>query len=195
MKFDIIIAGVGGQGAVLASRLIAAAALLSGLQARTSETIGMAQREGTVVSHVRFGDSVPGALIPDGGADVLLGFELAEAARAVKKLCSGGTAIVSNQKVIPVSVSLGLSEYNVDAITGCLEGAAANFYLLDAAGLAAQAGNPKTVNVVMVGALCGYPNFPLASDAMLEAIRRTVPRQYRDINELAFNLGLRAMEV
>jgi len=195
VKFDLVIAGVGGQGTVLASRVIARAAMEAGWQVRTSETIGMAQREGCVVSHVRVGDRLAGALIPDGRADVLLGFELAEAARALKKLAAGGRAIVNDEVIMPTSVSAGLSRYPVQDIRRYLEEELPGVCFLKASALAREAGNIRCANVVMLGALSTFPGLPFTPEGLLEAVLETVPNRYRDINRKAFEMGRRAMGV
>lgn len=112
MRCDIVIAGVGGQGNVLASRILARAAMEYELPVQTSEAIGMAQREGVVMSHVRMGAGNYGSLIPNGGADVLLGFELAETIRGLDKIKNDGVVIANSYTIYPVSVSLGISQYD-----------------------------------------------------------------------------------
>ena len=109
---DIIMCGVGGQGTVLASRAIGEAAIQSGYHVRTSEIIGMAQREGSVVSQVRFDKTVNSPLIPDQGADILIGFELAEAVRSLHRVKPGGSVLINTQTIVPPSVYLGLATYN-----------------------------------------------------------------------------------
>ena len=108
---SILVCGVGGQGTLLASKLIAQAAMAKGWQARSAETIGMAQRGGSVVSHVRIGDEIFSPMIPLDGADVILGFEPGEAMRALPYLKQGGTVVVSPKAVQPVTASLGASKY------------------------------------------------------------------------------------
>jgi len=121
MNLDILISGVGGQGSVLASRALALAAMEQGLAVRTSEVIGMAQREGSVVSHVRIGEELYGAIIPDRRADFLLGLELAETARALNKLKPGGTVLAGTTTIVPATVQLGLSTYDREAITNYIK--------------------------------------------------------------------------
>ncbi|RKO66094.1 indolepyruvate ferredoxin oxidoreductase subunit beta [Desulfofundulus salinus] len=195
MKFDLVITGVGGQGTVLASRIVARAAMDAGWQVRTSETIGMAQREGCVVSHVRVGENLAGALVPDGRADVLLGFELAEAVRALAKLKAGGKAIVNEDVIVPTSVSVGLSRYQVQDIREYLEKELPGVCFLRASEVAREAGNSKTANVVMLGALSTLPGLPFSPEGLLEAVLKTVPSQFREINRKAFEMGRRAMGV
>lgn len=121
MNLDILISGVGGQGSVLASRALALTAMERGLAVRTSEVIGMAQREGSVVSHVRIGEELYGAIIPDRRADFLLGLELAETARALNKLKPGGIVLTGTTTIVPATVQLGLSTYDREAITNYIK--------------------------------------------------------------------------
>lgn len=189
MRLDIVIAGVGGQGTVLASRIIAQAAMMAGHQVRTSETIGMAQREGTVTSHVRIGDSLHGALIPDHGADIMLGFELAETVRWLHKLKPTGTAYVNNDKIIPVSVASGRSTYDVEALERYLTVNVQNLITFDATGLAVQAGTFRATNTVLLGALSNNPALPFTPEQLLDAAMSVIPAKVRDVNKKAFELG------
>ncbi|MDA8333502.1 MAG: indolepyruvate oxidoreductase subunit beta [Peptococcaceae bacterium] len=193
MKLDIVISGVGGQGSVLASRVLARAAMDRGLSVRTSEVIGMAQREGPVTSHVRMGDELFGAIIPDYGAAFLLGFEPAETVRGLIKLKPGGTVIASTAAIIPVSVQLGLSTYGKDALIGHLR-QQAKVYFLDVDELSRRAGHPKTGNMIILGALSTLPGLPFEPDQLLEAVTAAVPENLRDLNARAFAIGRLAME-
>ncbi|MGQ9823428.1 MAG: indolepyruvate oxidoreductase subunit beta [Desulfotomaculales bacterium] len=189
MSLDLVIAGVGGQGNVLASRVLARAAMEAGLPVRTSEIIGMAQREGVVMSQVRIGPPLWGALIPDGKADVLLGFELAEAVRGLPKLKANGVAVVNTAPALPVTVALGLSPYDAAAYLRYLEKNVVRLYLVDAHGLALQAGNPRALNAVLLGALAALNVLPFAAGHLLSFLLEAIPEQYREINRLAFELG------
>lgn len=195
MRTDIVIAGVGGQGTVLASRVIAMAAMEAGLPVRTSETLGMAQREGTVTSHVRLGEPLHGALIPDGGADIMLGFELAETVRWLHKLKPGGTLLANRSKIIPVSVASGRSVYDEEALLKYLPDKVDNLVLFDATQLATQAGSYKATNTVLLGALSALPAIPMTGDQLLNAVLSMIPAKLRDINIQAFELGRKATEV
>ena len=186
---DLIIAGVGGQGTVLASRVLAQAAVNAGLDAITSETIGMAQREGVVQSHVRLDAGEVGPLIPDGRADLLLGFEPAEAARALVKMRPGADAIVNTAAVYPFTVALGVSHYEVKDILAHLERALPGSLLLDATELAARAGNRRATNAVMLGAVSSRGLLPISPERILDALLGLVRPAYREVNERAFNLG------
>jgi len=194
MKVDIVISGVGGQGAVMASRALARAGMESGLAVRTSEVIGMAQREGPVTTHVRLGDELYGAVIPDQGADFLLGLELAETVRALPKLKPGGTVITSCSTIVPVPVQLGLSTYDREALAGHLKKEAGKVVFLDVDELSRTAGNPRTGNVIILGALSTRPGLPFRPDQLLRAVLEMVGEKLRDINTRAFETGRLAME-
>ncbi len=193
MRLDIVITGVGGQGNVLASRILAKAAMEWGLPVRTSEAIGMAQREGVVMSQVRMGEGAYGALIPDGSADILLGFELAETIRGLAKLKTGGVVIANRQTIFPVSVSLGLSQYEPEQMISYLENTAAQYHLLDATALAGEAGTYKCTNIVMLGALASLGILPYDEEHLKQVMLDSIPPKLRDINLRAFALGRQAL--
>lgn len=191
---DILIAGVGGQGIILASRALAAAAVAAGLPARTAETIGMAQREGSVVSHVRLGVPDVGPLIPGGGADVLLALEPAEACRNLGYLKPDGSALISITPVMPVTAALGSSPYPLEAILTYLQKNIARCHLLEAAALATQAGSHRALNIVMLGALAQM-DLPFAPETLLAAALQLLPDRLHELNRRAFELGKQALEV
>lgn len=196
MKLDIVIAGVGGQGTVLASRVLAQAAMEAGLPVRTSETIGMAQREGTVTSHVRIGEEgcpLFGALIPDESADILLGFELAETVRSLHKLKKGGRVFANSARIVPVSVAAGRSVYDEKALLKYLYNKVGSPVIFDAAELALRAGNFRAANTVMLGALSTVPELPFSYQRLLSSILGMLPEKLRDINRQAFELGREAV--
>lgn len=195
MRQDIVIAGVGGQGTVLASRIIARAAMDAGLPVRTSETIGMAQREGVVTSHVRFGIPLDGAVIPDQSADILLGFELAETVRWMHKLKPGGRVVANCAAIIPVSVAAGRSVYDIAALAEHLRNRAPGAVLFDASALAAQAGTQKATNIVLLGALSTLAGLPFSAEELLRSALEVIPTKVHEVNRRAFELGRKAMEV
>jgi len=188
-SLDIVIAGVGGQGTVLASRVLAQAALEAGLSAKTSETIGMAQREGTVQSHVRIGKDECGPVIGAGRADVLLAFEPAEAVRALGLLKPGGFLMVNDYFIRPVTVTLGTSVYPTDAIMDYLENTPFQLKVVRAFETAVAARSFKTVNTVMLGALIATGSLPFTREAVLKVLLDLVPAKARAMNEKAFELG------
>jgi len=188
-SMDIVIAGVGGQGTVLASRVLAQAALEAGLSAKTSETIGMAQREGTVQSHVRIGKDDFGPVIGTGQADVLLAFEPAEAVRALGLLKSGGLLMVNDYPIRPVTVTLGTSAYQTEAILDYLKNTPFQLKVVRAFDTAIAAGSFKAVNTVMLGALAATGRLPFSRSAVLKVLLELVPAKAREINERGFELG------
>lgn len=194
MKLDIVISGVGGQGSVLASRALAQVAMENGLEVRTSEAIGMAQRGGPVSSHIRMGQEVFGAIIPDHKADLLLGLELAETVRHFNKIKLGGTVIASTSTIIPVPVHLGISAYNTGTLTEYLQNHPGNVVFLDIPELTRQAGHPKTGNAVILGAMSAAPGLPFQPDQLLRSMLSFVPARFKDVNRQAFELGRLAME-
>ena len=189
-----LLCGVGGQGTVLASRIIAAAAMNRGLSARTAETIGMAQRGGSVVSHVRIGHSIASPTIPKGRADVLLGFEPGETAACLDYLKPGGTVIVCKKEITPVTAALGLSGYRGET---CLEYMLAHTekcYIIDGDSICEACGSPKVLNVAAAGALCACGEMDLDPEDFREALRQRLKPALLDMNLLAFSLGMEAVQ-
>ncbi len=191
-KFDILISGVGGQGTVLASRLIAAAAINQGCFARTAETIGMSQRGGCVVSHVRIDSHKSGSVIPLSGANMIIAFELAEAARSIPRLSKEGCCIVNTQVIKPVSASLGNSHYDNEEIIKYIKDNSQEVYFIDGYSLAEKAGNVKAVNVVLLGAATAVGKMPFTREIMQAAIVENVPAKFRELNQKAFEMGYEA---
>jgi indolepyruvate ferredoxin oxidoreductase beta subunit len=188
-RFDIVIAGVGGQGTILASRIIGRAAVIAGLKVRGSELLGMSQRGGAVFSHVRFGTKVEAPIIPKGAAHMLLAFEPAEGLRYLHYLSRNSLILVNTKPIIPQTVSAGLSKYpDLQQILQYYRSFATTI-ALDATQLAIQAGNPITTNSVMLGAMVGTGRFPLSSEIMRQAIEETVRKSLLDVNKKAFFLG------
>ena len=185
--FDLVIAGVGGQGTILASDIIGKAAVREGLPVMAAETHGMAQRGGSVVNHLRIGCEL-GSLIPLKSADALLALEPSEALRYLEYLSDDGIVIVNTEPVLPVTVTSGLSSYpDVETIIDCLE---QRFVVkaFNAVQLAKKAGHVQSMNTVMIGVVSKY--LPLSKDVLIECVRRSVPKKTVDINIKAFELGL-----
>jgi indolepyruvate ferredoxin oxidoreductase beta subunit len=189
MKYDILISGVGGQGQVLASRLIGAAAIEAGLSARTGETIGMAQRGGCVLSNVRIGDGIASPSVPLGHADLIIGFELCETARVLNRLSPCGRVILNDHIISPVTVSLGLQSYDKQAMLRTVKNSAKEMLIIDASALALAAGSEKAANVVLLGAASGMGFLPFSQELLLKTIENTVPPKFRCLNLAAFSSG------
>lgn len=188
-EFNVIFAGVGGQGIILSSDVLGTAAIMAGLNSRGSEVLGMSQRGGSVASHVRMGSSVYGPLIPEGKGDVLMGFEPTEALRNVMLLSRTGLIIVNMRPIIPHTVSLGINLYpNVDDVIGKLKQYARTI-AFNATELAKKAGGAVAVNMVMLGALCGSGKLPIEREIMLKAIELRAPKVTIRVNRTAFKLG------
>ena len=189
MKCDVLIAGVGGQGQVLASRLIGAAALEMGLNARTSETIGMSQRGGCVTSNVRIGGDILSSTVPMGEADLIIGFELCETVRNLARLSQGGGLVLSSQIISPVAVSLGLMKYDAEKMFDYIRSNVKRLIYIDAMSIANTVGLPKAANVVMLGAACGAGFLPFEKETFLAVIGKNVPQKFKALNEKAFESG------
>ena len=189
---NCILAGVGGQGTVLASKLIAQAGRTAGRQVRTAETIGMAQRGGCVVSHVRTGDVVLSPLVPLGQADVLIGFEPAEAVRCLPYLKAEGTAIVCTKAVRPVTASLTGSAYDGSEMVEYLQKNVPHLILVDGEAICAAVGSPRALNVALLGA--ALPALGIAPADMEQALRASVRPQCVEMNLAALRLGAQAQK-
>ena len=192
-----LLCGVGGQGTVLASRIIAAAAMNRGTDARTAETIGMAQRGGCVTSHVRIGETpeekVPAPLIPEGSADVLIGFEPGEAARNLPYLKEGGVLIVCSDEVRPVTASLGKSGYTGADAIHYLKECVPNCRVIDGAAICEACGSPKVLNVALLGALADRGAMGLTKEDILAALALRLKPKLLAMNEKALDLGARGV--
>ena len=189
MSRNCLLCGVGGQGVVLASRLIAYAAMEQGDFVRTTETIGMAQRGGSVVSHVRAGEEVHSPLIPAGGADVILAFEPGEAVRCLPYLKEGGLVITNSRIVKPVTASLGGSSYSGGEMLDYLKKKAGQVIVVDGDESCRRAGSAKVLNVALLGAAAKSGALGISMDEMLEAVRKNVKEKYIALNEKALKLG------
>ncbi len=188
----LIIVAVGGQGNLLASKVLGEAALIEGVPVRMSEIHGMAQRGGVVESAIVFGDA-RSSIISDGEADILLGFEPAETLRALNR-CNQNTQVITNTATLPpFTVSVGLGEYpDVDKIKDFIQAKTAGLVSLDAMKLAKEAGSPMSVNIVLLGALIRTGALGFSKESMVEAIKRRVKPAFLDLNLNAFELGYEA---
>ena len=183
MSDNIILCGVGGQGTILASKLLAAAAMGRGLAGKTAETIGMAQRGGSVFSHVRIGDGAASPLIGRGRADMIIAFEPAEAVRQLPFLKPDGTVVVSSRPIIPVTATLGGPAYDLDAIMAYLrEQVGERLVVVDADAAAEELGSAKCLNVVLLGAAVRTGALALTADDIRSAITARLPERFHELN-------------
>ncbi|MGC9397734.1 MAG: indolepyruvate oxidoreductase subunit beta [Anaerolineae bacterium] len=190
-RMNFLFVGVGGQGVLTASDIAAQVGLDLGLDAKKSEVHGFAQRGGVVESHIRWAPSVGSPTCEKGTVDILMAFELLEAARWIEWLRPGGTVIVNRQKITPMSVSVGDAVYPPEEeIVAALKTRAGRVIPIDALPLAEEAGSPRTVNTVLLAALSTL--LKTEADVWKRAILRRVPAAYRTENEVAFRLGREA---
>lgn len=186
---NILVAGIGGQGIMTAAEILSLTAMAQGYDVKKTEVAGMAQRGGVVTSHVRFGKRVLSPAIPPGEADVLIGFEPAEALRWCKHLRPSGVAMVNTTRQEPPVVSIGLFDYPNDPVAS-IRDAGIELHAFDAGAIAVELGNKKLVNTVMLGAISDY--LPFSSDilknAILDRFRAKKPA-LAEVNEKAFEAG------
>ena len=182
----IMIVGVGGQGTLLASRILGSVLLGQGYDVKMSEVHGMSQRGGSVVTYVKFGEKVYSPLVDQGEADYILAFERLEAARWISYLKTGGTLIVNDRRISPMPVITGAMPYP-DEIVEKLQTTGAQIIASDALSLAIEAGNAKSVNVVMIGILSALTDFSV--DIWQKALTDCVKPKFLALNQKAFSLG------
>lgn len=183
---SIMIVGVGGQGTLLASRLLGAALLSENYDVKVSEVHGMSQRGGSVVTYVKYGEEVFSPIVREGQADFILAFEQLEAARWLPFLKKGGTMIANSRKIDPMPVVIGNAQYP-DGVLEAIRATGTNLVEADALSLAVEAGSPKAVNVVLIGVMASRMDLPYA--VWEKAIRVTVPEKFLEMNLRAFKLG------
>lgn len=186
---SIMIVGVGGQGSLLASRLLGNVLLAQGFDVKVSEVHGMSQRGGSVVTYVKYGEKVYSPVIEKGEADAIISFELLEAARCLPYLKKGGHLITSTQQIDPMPVITGAAEYPEELIES-LKSAGADIIAVDALKLAEEAGSSKASNVVLMGVLASKMDF--ADELWQNAITQCVPEKFLELNKKAFELGKKA---
>ena len=184
---NIFIAGVGGQGAVLASKLLARCAMRRGEAAHTAETIGMAQRGGCVTSHVRIGECAS-PLIPKGQADVLLAFEPAEAVRSLEYLTKDGYLIVSTAAVKPVTDILSESGYTADVMLEYLKAVPYRTVFVDGEAIAKECGSQKALNMALLGAAAACGAIGITPELLTETVSEMSPK-FREMNRKAIEMG------
>jgi indolepyruvate ferredoxin oxidoreductase beta subunit len=192
--FKIVVAGVGGQGTLLASRLLADAAITAGMHVKIGETYGMAQRGGPVMGHIQIGGMTHNPQIRKGEADVLIGFEPAEAVRrGVTYLKEGGLALINSRITSPVEVVSGMITYpDFDKMIGLLRNVTDDIRLFDATGIAEEAGDAITTNIVMLGSIVESGLLPYSEEVIVEVMKTGLKPQFLELNMRAFELGKNA---
>ncbi|GAM11569.1 indolepyruvate oxidoreductase subunit IorB [Geobacter sp. OR-1] len=183
---NILLVGVGGQGILLASEILAEAFMLAGFDVKKSEIHGMSQRGGSVVSHVRFGATVCSPVVPEGEGDILFGFELLETYRYLPLLRSGAKVVANDFRIYPPAVLLGQQAYP-DGLAEKIRNLMPDLLLVDGLKFAIEAGNPRAANTVLLGAVSG--KLDIEESVWLNAIEKMVPRKALDVNLKAFRIG------
>jgi len=183
---NMMIVGVGGQGTLLASKLLGRLLLSKGFDVKVSEVHGMSQRGGSVVTYVRWGDKVYSPIIDKGQADVILSFELLEAARWTEYLKPGGRIITNTQQINPMPVITGAAAYP-EHLEEKIRGLGVDLEAFDALSLAEQAGSSRAVNIVLMGRLSKW--FDFTGEEWMDALARSVPPKFLELNKRAFDLG------
>ena len=193
IKFDLLLTGVGGQGNILASDIIGEVALTAGHDVKKTDTIGMAQRGGSVVSHVRLAEKVYSPLIQEGGVDILLAFEKLEGVRWANSLRPGGVAIINDHALPPLSVNLRAEKYPSDnEIMQILKQRTAKIYLVPGTRQAVALGNARTLNIFMLGCLSVF--LPFTVPDWQAAIQKHLPEKLWKLNMAAFAAGRKEVE-
>jgi len=191
-KFDILVTGVGGQGVILASNIIGEVALAAGYDVKKADTLGMAQRGGSVVSHVRLGHQVCSPLIKAGEVDIMIAFEKLEAARWSRYLHSGAAAIVNNHALHPLSVNLGDESYPSDeAVINILRRRTERIYFINGTEQVKELGNVRALNVFLLG--CASLFLPLKIRVWQDIVSQHVPAGVQKLNITAFSQGRKEM--
>ena len=182
---NIILCGVGGQGTILASKLMAAAAMRKGIEVKTAETIGMAQRGGSVFSHVRLGEGLQSPMIAPGKADIIIAFEPAEAVRHLPFLKKGCTVVTSTAPIYPVSALIGASTYPVADILQHLQKSVEKLTLIDSETAAKELGSLRVLNVLLLGAAVRTGELGLEIEDIQAALHEKVPAKFHELNDKA----------
>ena len=186
---NIMIVGVGGQGSLLASKLLGQLLIQEGYDVKVSEVHGMSQRGGSVVTYVRYGEEVASPVIDEGEADYIVSFELLEAARWLSYLAPDGQIVTNTQQIDPMPVITGTAEYPAE-LAEKMRALGAKVDALDCLSIAQSAGSVKAVNIVLMGRLSTY--FDLPVEAWLSALEKVVPPKFLELNKKAFALGREA---
>lgn len=187
MNKNIVLCGVGGQGTVLASKLIAAAAMAKDIPVMSAETIGMAQRGGSVFSHLRMGEGVHTPMIGEGEADLILGFEPGETVRMLPYLKKGGQVVVSNRPVMPVTASVSGTNYSGQEMLDYLDRNVEHLMIVDADKACEELGSAKVLNILMLGAALKTRALGLEKAELEQVMKERIPEKFWDMNLKAMN--------
>jgi indolepyruvate ferredoxin oxidoreductase beta subunit len=194
MKYTVQIVGVGGQGVLLASMVLGNAAMEMGYKVAMSEVHGMAQRGGSVLSTVRFGDGVVSPLEAAGSADMIMGFEPVETCRNLSLGNKDTVVLMNMDPVLPSMVAAGFEEYpSLDVLKERVSAENSNVITIDATDIAVKAGKAVAANAVMIGAVAAVKGFPIPKEALLKALMCQVPEKFRELNAKAFEMGYSAI--
>jgi indolepyruvate ferredoxin oxidoreductase beta subunit len=192
-EFNIVLAGIGGQGTLLAAEALGIAAVKDGLNVRVGEIHGMAQRGGSVVSTVRIGDKVLAPTVTEGQANILLGFERLETLRNMKYTSEKTTVVMNTVKIPPTELAFKRTEYpSVEEVVGKICSFTKNVILVDAPRLAKKAGSNLTQNIVLLGSMAGTVQLPVRTQSLMAAIKELVPEKHGETNVRAFEMGYRS---
>jgi indolepyruvate ferredoxin oxidoreductase beta subunit len=183
---NILLVGVGGQGILLASEILSEAAMLAGFDVKKSEIHGMSQRGGSVVSHVRYGSEVFSPIVPEGEGDILFGFELMETCRSLPLIKPGGIVVANDLQISPPSVLMGQETYPSDLVLR-IQDHFPDFLLVDGQKIAADAGNARAANTVLLGAVS--KRLAIAEEFWMKALEKMVPPKALEVNQKAFLIG------
>lgn len=194
MKYSVQIVGVGGQGVLMASMVLGNAAMESGYKVRMSEVHGMAQRGGSVLSTVRFGDDVSSPLEATGGADLIMSFEPVETVRSLKLGNKESYILMNLDPVLPGNVAAGFEEYpDIDSLVSEVKARNDHTITISATSIAIEAGKAVAANSVMIGAIAAVTGFPLKKEVLKSALLSRVPPKTVELNDRAFEMGYEAM--
>lgn len=182
MNKNIVLCGVGGQGTVLASKLIAAAAMKKGVPVMSAETIGMAQRGGSVFSHIRLGENLHSPMIAKGTADLIIGFEPGETVRMLPYLKEGGQVIVSRREIMPVTATLSGTDYNGEEMITYLEKQVENLLVADTEKACAELGSAKVLNILLLSAAIQSGALGLTEEEIQDVVRERLPEKFHELN-------------
>ena len=191
MRKNILLCGVGGQGTVLASKLLAAAAMEKGLPVMSAETIGMAQKGGSVFSHLRMGEGIETPMLSRGSADLIIAFEPAEAVRMLPYLKAGGRVVVSQTPVIPVTAVLKKSSYDGSEMIAYLREQVKNLTVVDGEAACREIGSPRALNMVLLGAALHSGALPFSVEDIKQVMQKRVKPQFYEINCRAIDYAAR----